>query len=232
MGTGEFRRIHSRVSWMFRPVERSDVGVDLDEEPASDGHGLGLGMVDVGGKNRPAASDLVAHELRRDALADRDELHLAGDLALLRIVHQGHRAPPAQDLPRPREGESEGRHVGTPGRHRVVRSALQDPGTAELRQAGFEIDGDGRIRIRPRRVVDAEWRIHFGLAPQAARGREADLAEGDTHPARTGNVDLVRSGKGRTVQRRCGRERLATQAHVSSLRRHYPHQVRGVSDAM
>ena len=74
-------------------------------------------MVDVGRKNRPAAGDLVAHELRRDPLADRDELHLAGDLALLRVVHLGHRALPAQDLARPREVEGEGRRVRSAGRH-------------------------------------------------------------------------------------------------------------------
>ena len=92
IGTGELRRIHSRVSWMFSPVERSitvsapqrvdqiifstsssmeeldrrvaDVGVDLDQEVAADDHRLRLGVIDVGGDDRAAAGDLVAHELR------------------------------------------------------------------------------------------------------------------------------------------------------------------------
>ena len=85
--------IHSRVVWMFLPVERSmtvsapqrvaqrhlldlfvdgggdgrvaDVGVDLHQEVAADDHRLALGVVDVGRDDRAAAGDLVAHELRR-----------------------------------------------------------------------------------------------------------------------------------------------------------------------
>ena len=85
--------IHSRVSWMFLPVERSitvsapqsvaqrsfstsssiderdgrvaDVGVDLHLEVAADDHRLELGVIDVGGDDRPAARHLAAHEARR-----------------------------------------------------------------------------------------------------------------------------------------------------------------------
>ena len=41
----------------------ADVGVHLDEEPGADDHRLGLGMVDVGGDDRPPAGHLVADQL-------------------------------------------------------------------------------------------------------------------------------------------------------------------------
>ena len=93
-GTGELRMIHSRVSWMFLPVDRSitvsppqriaqvifstsspierrqrrvtDVGVDLHQEVAPDDHRLGLRVIDVGRDDRAAARDFVAHEFRGD----------------------------------------------------------------------------------------------------------------------------------------------------------------------
>ena len=110
--------IHSRVSWMFLPVDRSitvsaphkrrpaqlvdflvdrggdggvaDVRVDLHQEVAADDHRLELEVVDVGGDDRAAARDLVADELGRQSLADRDELHLRRDLALARVVQLRH----------------------------------------------------------------------------------------------------------------------------------------------
>ena len=207
IGTGELRRIHSRVSWMFRPVERSmtvsaphrvaqvifstsssieerdgrvaDVGVDLDEELAADGHRLGLRMVDVGRNDRPAARDLVAHELGRHVLADRDELHLARDLALLRVVHLGDVAPPAQGLARPREREGGGVLVRR-GDTRVVRPARQDPGTAQLRQPALQVDRRRRVRVRPRRVVDAKRGVDLRLAPHPARGRFSAISRNGT----------------------------------------------------
>ena len=44
---------------------------------AADDHRFALGMVDVGRNDGAPARDLVAHEFRLDALAQRDELHLA-----------------------------------------------------------------------------------------------------------------------------------------------------------
>ena len=106
--------IHSRVSWMFLPVDRSitvsaphsvaqrsfstsssiderdgrvaDVGVDLHQEIAADDHRLELEVVDVGRNDRAAARHFVADEIGRQPLADRDELHLGRDLALARVV--------------------------------------------------------------------------------------------------------------------------------------------------
>ena len=97
--------IHSRVSWMLRPVDRSitvsapqridqtslstsardvardrgvaDVGVDLDQEIAADRHRLAFGVVDVVGDDRAAAGDLVADELGRDEVGYRGAEALA-----------------------------------------------------------------------------------------------------------------------------------------------------------
>ena len=66
------RRAHGRVA---------DVGVDLHQEVPTDDHRLALGVIDVCRKNRASARDFAAHELRLDALAQRDELHLGRDLA-------------------------------------------------------------------------------------------------------------------------------------------------------
>src|SRR5207249_7826806 len=48
----------------------ADVGVDLHEEVAADGHRLGFGMIDVGRANGAAGGDFGADELRRDFLRD------------------------------------------------------------------------------------------------------------------------------------------------------------------
>ena len=101
--------IHSRVSWMFLPVDRSitvsapqriaqrhlldllvdrrgdrrvaDVGVDLHQEVAADDHRLDLRVVDVGRDDRAAARHLVAHELGRDDLRQ-----IAAPNALARVL--------------------------------------------------------------------------------------------------------------------------------------------------
>ena len=97
--------IHSRVSWMLRPVRQvhdrvrapadrphhlvdlggdvagdraiADVGVDLDEEIAPDRHRLALGVVDVVGDDRAPARHFVANELGRDEIGDRSAEILA-----------------------------------------------------------------------------------------------------------------------------------------------------------
>ena len=65
------RRGHRRVP---------DVGVHLHEEGPPDGHGLGLGVVDVGGDDGAARRHLVAHGDGVHLLAQRHEFHLGGDL--------------------------------------------------------------------------------------------------------------------------------------------------------
>ena len=82
----------------------TDVGVNFDEEIASDDHGLSLGMVDVGRDDGASGSDFASDELGRDArrdslrltvhvFANGDILHLGSDDSLLRIVHLGDACP-------------------------------------------------------------------------------------------------------------------------------------------
>src|SRR3546814_9556793 len=97
IGTGLLRMIHSRVSWMLRPVDRSmtvsapqridhtilstsvatslatavaDIGVDLDQEIAADRHRLAFGVVDVVGDDRAAARYFVADEFGGDIIGN------------------------------------------------------------------------------------------------------------------------------------------------------------------
>ena len=48
----------------------ADIGVDLDQEIATDDHRLGFGMVDIGRDYRPSARHLVAHEFGGDEIRD------------------------------------------------------------------------------------------------------------------------------------------------------------------
>ena len=48
----------------------ADVGVDLDQEIAADRHRLEFDVIDVGGNDRPAARDFLAHEFRRHEFGD------------------------------------------------------------------------------------------------------------------------------------------------------------------
>src|SRR6185436_6416716 len=96
MGTGLLRTIHSRVSWMCFPVERSitvsapqrmahvilstssamdDVTAELPmlqliftRKIAADDHRLCFRVVDVGRDDRAAARHFIAHEFGRDDL--------------------------------------------------------------------------------------------------------------------------------------------------------------------
>ena len=58
----------------------ADVGVDFDEEVASDDHRLELGVVDVGRDDGAAAGDFVAHELGSDFAREAGAEGLAGVL--------------------------------------------------------------------------------------------------------------------------------------------------------
>src|SRR5499426_3418016 len=48
----------------------ADVGVDLDQEVAADGHRFALRVIDVGGNDGAPASDLLTDEFRRDVWRD------------------------------------------------------------------------------------------------------------------------------------------------------------------
>ena len=144
MGTGELRRIHSRVVWMSGPVERSmtvsaphrvaqvsfSTSSSMDEVTAelpmlaltftrnrlADDHGLGLGVVDVGRQDGPAGGDLVAHQLGGHALPGGHEAHLRGDLAPAGVVQLGDRRARGPQRPCGRTGE--GLRVGLGPAHR------------------------------------------------------------------------------------------------------------------
>ena len=70
----------------------ADVGVDLDQEVAADGHRLELGVVDVGRDDGAAARHLVAHELGRDDLRDARAQGVARQALLALGVLPGTRA--------------------------------------------------------------------------------------------------------------------------------------------
>ena len=78
------RRTNGRVA---------DVGVDLDEEVAADGHRFEFWVTDVGGNDGPSLGDLAHDELFGDLLAAGHEAHLLGDLAAPGPVHLGHVGP-------------------------------------------------------------------------------------------------------------------------------------------
>ena len=79
----------------------ADVGVDLDQEAPPDHHRLRLWMVAVQRDHRPTRRNLVAHHFDREALPQRDELHLRGDLTSTGVGKLGHGAA------HPRRGEGD-----------------------------------------------------------------------------------------------------------------------------
>ena len=68
----------------------ANVGIDLDEEVASDDHRLALRVVDVVGEDSSSSSDLVTNELRGDALRNISSKALAWMLRVLLsdLVHE------------------------------------------------------------------------------------------------------------------------------------------------
>ena len=269
MGTGELRTIHSRVVWMSGPVDRSMtvsapqwvaqvsfstssateevtaefpmLAFTFTRKAPSDGHGLGLGMVDVGGDDGAARRHLVAHRGGVHLLAQGHELHLGGDLAAPGVVQLGHRVGPAADegtatrtgerlgcpgaahaRPGRRHGGS-GRAPRAPRRRRAPRST---PGAAAAARRGDRIRGP-----RCRRGGPARW-----ASRRARSGRQRDLDERDAH-ARRGAVDvhLATVERRRVVRTRAvGSDQLPVSSRGyrscacrHSLRRHYPDQVDG-----
>jgi hypothetical protein len=65
----------------------ADVGVDLHEEALADHHRLQLRMIHVRRKDRASRCDFCANDLGIDALSQRREAHLFGDLAAASPVH-------------------------------------------------------------------------------------------------------------------------------------------------
>ena len=173
----------------------ADVGVDLHEELPADDHRLRLGVVDVRRNDRATPRDLVTDELGRHALAQRDVLHLGGDLAAASVVHLAD-APAgtrAQRPPHACEPDATERGILLPapavrgGRARQLLdvTSAEDPGEPERRQAPLQVEVGGGVGVGTARVVEAERRI---------AAREPDLphrhADVGTRPL---EVHLLRS---------------------------------------
>ena len=122
----------------------ADIGVDLHQEVAADGHRLQLGVIDVGGNDRAAGCHLVAHPFRRDEIrdrgaegvavpcrggphalpaeifADRDEFHLRRHDALTRKRQLRHRLA-GQGTIRPVHQRKDGCRLGSGNEAVVLR---------------------------------------------------------------------------------------------------------------
>ncbi len=144
----------------------TNVGVDLHLEVAADDHRLQLGMIDVRGNDGAAARDFGAHELRRHALADGNELHLGCDLALPRVVQLRH----GLALP------------GPP--HRAASRAFPDPVLAHAGQALANIEV-----LRAAGVVHAQRRL-TARQPDLAHGHAHTARSLDVHLRRAGERAL------------------------------------------
>ena len=103
----------------------ADVRVDLHQEVAADDHRLELGVVDVGRNDGAAARDFGPHELGRQPLAHRDELHLRRDVAAARVVQ-------LRDAPGPARAR---RCTARPPRPVVDVAAPRNPRLTQRRQA-------------------------------------------------------------------------------------------------
>ena len=161
----------------------ADVGVDLHQEVTADDHRLALGMIDVRRQDRAPARELVADELRLDALAQRDELHLARDLAAPRVVHLRHvrsrfRAARSARRRKAQTVELAHRIAAAPvDRRRLLEfdgvAARHDPRLAQRRQPAANVDRVFRIGVWPARVVervDGSIRQRDRAARNANRG--------------------------------------------------------------
>jgi hypothetical protein len=103
---------------------------------------LELEVIAIGGNDRAAARELVAHVFGRHVLADGDEAHLFGDLAAPRVVHL--------------------REVPVAARH-----PLLDPRRAQLGQPVAHV-----VTLRARRVVDAQRRLAAAERDLPLRNRQ------------------------------------------------------------
>ena len=147
--------------------------------------GSRLRVVPVGGDDGPPARDLVAHELGRDALAQRDEAHLLGDLAPARVVHLAEvarrrarcadRSTAGAAWAAPRAGRSP---AGRPCRRRRAAARRPRPrcgGPARRRSPSVSEHALGRGQLRQRRqtfdriasMVGSPRRPFRGLLPPA-----------------------------------------------------------------
>src|SRR5690606_33531837 len=151
----------------------ADVRVDLHVEGAADDHRRALRVIDVGWNDRAAARDFAADELRIEAFADRDELHLGCDDAVPRVVELGGAAaglcaqgdvraragggtrmlPPGSVIPRWRSLDVSAVRLGND----LHVAAPEDPVEAQLRQTAPRV-----VALWTARVVHAQRRLAAG----------------------------------------------------------------------
>ncbi len=177
----------------------ADVRVDLHEESPPQDHRFELRMVDVRGNDRPAARDLRANELGRALLADRDVLHLRSDGALPGEMHL-RRVSPASEHFAPRRKRkvrvAVAGHEAIGRGDAVVRPPSRDPSLPQRGKALRHVDRGLRVRVRPRRVVEAHGQIRDGLARSGSRRRERDFAERHAQASAALDVDFSRPRQG------------------------------------
>ena len=104
-------------------------------------------MVDVGRDDRPSARYLRTDEFRIETLAQGDELHLRGHLALAGVVHLGCGPGATHDRPVQRRRDLLGA-VSTAGRQDLGNVAARgDPVTTQPRQPGPHVCLVGTARV-------------------------------------------------------------------------------------
>ena len=199
---------------LFRDRRRhggiADIGVDLGQEVASDDHGLGFGVVDIGGQDGAAAGDFGAHEVGRHlvgnvgaeilaiaqrgggvqfgplhVLADGDVFHLGGDDAGAGIGQLGRslaRLGPERLAP----GAIEHRHADGLARLEAVILGAMGAAGIMLDVAALE---NPLLAQRRQTLGDVHRRRRIGVRAgtvvdpyrRLARTRgQVDLAHGDT----------------------------------------------------
>jgi hypothetical protein len=178
---------------MLRPVERSitvsvvDVGGD-DGAAAGDlvADELGRDVVgDLGAEGLAVALDRLLHLLAAHVLADGDELHLRGDDAGAGVLELGHGGAAFGPQRAALGGEFADQLVA--GDVAVVLgldlaagvfldvAAAADPGLAQARQAGVDVDDGVGVGVGAGGVVDHHRRLLGGLMQRNLAHRDADV---------------------------------------------------------
>ncbi len=153
---------------------------------------------------------------------DRDEFHFGRHDALAGVVDLGDVVPGlrAKRFANVLEPEAGKFRIGRP--HAAVPRgdigklldvpARENPVASKRGESLPDVDGDGRIRIGARRIVDRDRSVRSRRpAVHRSRRREADFPHRHAH-ARAGSRDvhLLRGGKGSRGQRRCRRHLSVT----------------------
>src|ERR1043165_8612932 len=165
IGTGALRTIHSRVSWMLRPVLRS-MTVSAPQRMAQVIFSTSSSMEEVTAE-LPMLALIFTRKLRPMIIGS-----LSGWLILAGVVGR----PPAGSAPTDVAGRP--------------AAPLADPLLARTRQPFLDVELERGIAVRAGCVVDAQRRIFFKSPAGKPRGRERDLAHADAV-----DVDLAGVGE-------------------------------------